>query len=111
MTYDPNLPPSSRDPSRHPDVTTSRASGSTGWMIGLLVLALVIVGAFFVWPNRTSDVAGTEPATTGTTATRPADPAPATTAPATPPPAAPAPAAPAPVAPAPATPAPATPPQ
>ena len=101
MTYDPNLPPSSsRDRLRDPVPSSSR-SGNMGWMIGLLILALVVIGAFFVWPDRTADVAGNEPATTGTT--RPA-PAPAPTAPA-PAPTAPAPAAPAPTAPAPTAPA------
>jgi hypothetical protein len=94
MTYDPNLPPSSsRDRLRDPVPSSSR-SGNMGWMIGLLILALVVIGAFLVWPDRTADVAGNEPATTGTT--RPA-PAPAPTAPA---PTAPAPTAPAPTAPA-----------
>lgn len=81
MTYDPNLPPSSRDRVRERDVTAS-GSGATGWMIGLLILALVIIGAFFVWPDRTADVAGGGPETTGTTTTKPATPAPAPTPPA-----------------------------
>lgn len=80
MTYDPNLPPTSRDRMRDP--APAPRSGSIGWMIGLLILALVVVGAFFVWPNRTADVAGgNSPATTGTTPARPAAPAPSNTAP------------------------------
>lgn len=75
MTYDPNLPPPSRDRVRDRDITATR-SGATGWTIGLLILALVIIGAFFVWPDRTADVAGGGPDTTGTTATVPSTPAP-----------------------------------
>lgn len=110
MTYDPNLPPS-HDRVRDRDATASR-SGTTGWMIGLLILALVIIGAFFVWPDRTAEVAGGSPDTTGTTATRPATPADPAPAPAPAPAPTPAPAQPAPApapAPAPTDAAPATP--
>ena len=46
MTYDPNLPPSSsRDRLRDP-LPGSPRSGNTGWMIGLLILALVVLVLF-----------------------------------------------------------------
>ena len=99
MTYDPNTPPTSRDRAHNVNsATTPPRSGPSGMMIALGVLAIVLIGAFFLWPDRTSNVAGTDPATTGTTS-QPATPAspPASTLP--PPAPAPAPSTPAPVAP------------
>jgi hypothetical protein len=76
MTYDPNRPAPHDAPA-----TTARASVS-GWMIGLALMLIVLIGAFFLWPDRATNVAGNGPATTG--ATRPSAPAPT---PALPPPA------------------------
>ncbi len=102
MAIDPNIPPTGRDrlhaPNLTPGATTTTRSGSSGWMIGLLVLAIIVVAGFFMWPDRASNVAGREPATTGTTKGRAITPpataptptiptmpnAPANTAPATP---------------------------
>jgi hypothetical protein len=100
MTYDPNQTPR---PANSPDAVEARRSGGFGWMIAALIAALVIIGAFFVWPTNdrvaTTNPPGSstsEPNATGTTTTTPASP----TAPAAPSapaaPAAPAPAAPAP---------------
>ncbi|MFN3891909.1 MAG: hypothetical protein ACK4MV_16055 [Beijerinckiaceae bacterium] len=83
MTYDPNLPPSSRERLREREAAASTYGSSTTWLIGLVVLAIIVVGAFLVWPDRAANVAGGGPDTTGTTATRPAPTAPA---PASPPP-------------------------
>jgi hypothetical protein len=91
MTYDPNRPAPLDRPA-----TTARSSTS-GWMIGLAVVLILVIGAFFLWPDQTANVAGNVPATTGSTPARPnatspapASPpasgstAPARTAPATP---------------------------
>lgn len=81
MAIDPNLPPTGRDRLNTPNmatgpVTTVRTSSSSGWMIALVVLAIVVMAGFFMWPDRASNVAGRDPVTTGTTMER-AIPAPA----------------------------------
>ena len=74
MAIDPNIPPTGRDRLNNPNVphttATTTRSGSSGWMIGLVVLAIIIVAGFFMWPDRASNVAGQDPATTGTTTGR-----------------------------------------
>ena len=76
MTYDPNTPPTSRDRARNvnADTTPTRTSPG-GWMIALAVLAIVLIGAFFLWPDRASNVADRDTTTTGATS-QPATPAP-----------------------------------
>lgn len=76
MTYDPNQP--SRPVSPTP-VTEPERSGGFGWMIAAVIAALVIVGAFFVWPtndrvattNPPLTSSANEPTSTGTTTTTP----------------------------------------
>lgn len=75
MAIDPNLPPTGRDRMHNPNMTTGTTtstarSGSSGLMIGVIVLAIIALAAFFMWPDRASNVAGQNPATTGTTAGR-----------------------------------------
>ena len=82
MTKDPNLPPNARERAGRTTQPTTTRSGSNGWMIALAVLAIVVIGAFFLWPDRTSNVAGRDPVTTGATTER-TTPAPAPTNPAT----------------------------
>lgn len=74
MTYDPNQPSRPVSP---PPATEPERSGGFGWMIAAVIAALVIVGAFFVWPTNdrvattNPPVTSTEPSSTGTTTTSP----------------------------------------
>jgi len=83
MTYDPNTTPPPPPPRRPEEPRVdSRRNGNLGWILGALIVALVVVGLFFVWPNRETGVATRDiPPTTGVT---PPAPQTAPTAPVTP---------------------------